>query len=219
MIKGKVIYEGQSLLNGRDIIVIASWDQDNPKTGYMIQSRIMYKHCYPVEAIQTNADACVCGDCPRRPFANNDLEPCYVNVAGSPTRDYEAWKYGDIVDDGQPNIPVRLGSYGDPAAVPIEVWDKLIGDQKWTGYTHQWRSSPEYKRLCMASCDTLRETREAISLGWRTYSALTPEAYLASALASCPAVNGEGKNCVDCMACFGAHSTRANIKIKEHGKW
>ena len=35
-------------------------------------------------------------------------------------------------------LPVRIGSYGDPAAVPTRVWAELVRYAKnWTGYTHQ----------------------------------------------------------------------------------
>lgn len=34
-------------------------------------------------------------------------------------------------------LPVRIGSYGDPAAVPTRVWAELVRYAKnWTGYTH-----------------------------------------------------------------------------------
>lgn len=47
----------------------------------------------------------------------------------------------------QGDFPVRLGAYGDPAAVPTRVWAELLRYVKqWTGYTHQWK--PKRCMLC-----------------------------------------------------------------------
>ena len=42
---------------------------------------------------------------------------------------------------------LRIGSYGDPAAVPTWVWKDLASDVKvMTGYTHQWKRFDESLR-------------------------------------------------------------------------
>jgi len=65
---------------------------------------------------------------------------------------------------------VRLGAYGDPAAVPFQVWQALLAyAAAWTGYTHQWRRAPELAAYCMASVDTPGERAEARFLGFRTF--------------------------------------------------
>lgn len=39
--------------------------------------------------------------------------------------------------------PVRIGSYGDPAAVPTYIWRELVCHAvNWTGYTHMWKPEP-----------------------------------------------------------------------------
>ena len=52
---------------------------------------------------------------------------------------------------GKPLGIIRLGSYGDPAAVPIEIWDNLCSvAANYTGYTHQWATcDPNLKNYCM----------------------------------------------------------------------
>ena len=65
---------------------------------------------------------------------------------------------------------VRLGTYGDPAAVPASIWSDLVAySDGHTGYTHQWRTSPGLRGLCMASVDSEEEAIEAWALGWRTF--------------------------------------------------
>jgi hypothetical protein len=71
-------------------------------------------------------------------------------------------------------LPVRLGSYGDPAAVPRHVWDDVCGSASgWTGYTHQWRDGFALADLCMASTESSEGTDHAASLGWRAFQ-ITP---------------------------------------------
>jgi len=68
-------------------------------------------------------------------------------------------------------LPVRIGSFGDPAAVPISVWSVLLEDSVGhTGFTHMWRTCNQMLRLwCMASVDTPEERDEAQKMGWRTF--------------------------------------------------
>jgi hypothetical protein len=66
---------------------------------------------------------------------------------------------------------IRLGAYGDPAAVPARIWEAATARAAfWTGYTHQWRiCDPIFARWCMASCETKVEREEARALGYRTF--------------------------------------------------
>ena len=59
---------------------------------------------------------------------------------------YGQWQYvGDL--------PVRIGSYGDPAAVPTRVWAELVRYRRhWTGYTHMWK--PKTCSKCWGSGET-----------------------------------------------------------------
>ena len=74
------------------------------------------------------------------------------------------------------NKSIRLGSYGDPAMVPMDVWiDLLSMASNHTGYTHQWRNPDKqnYKSILMASVDTHKDIVDATELGWRQFAVVT----------------------------------------------
>jgi hypothetical protein len=121
---------------------------------------------------------------------------------------------------------VRLGAYGDPAAVPQEVWMNLLHRAKgWTGYTHQWREPQfEYlKKWCMASVDSPGETLIAQSCGWRTFRVrqFNIEAYTGTREVVCPASDEQGAKlqCIQCGVCSGTEGKgTSNVVIKVHGR-
>lgn len=106
------------------------------------------------------------------------------------------------------NLPVRGGSYGDPAAVPFEVWEALLSKVKnWTMYTHQWRTCDQrLKKFSMASVDSPEERAEAQALGWRTFMVVPEGAPVMKMLRFsfkdilCPATDypRRGKVCASC---------------------
>jgi hypothetical protein len=116
---------------------------------------------------------------------------------------------------------VRLGTYGDPAAVPVHVWQTLTYAAKGhTGYTHRWRKAPALRTLCMASVDSVAEAREAHALGWRYFRVAMPSDLARLDIeARCPASAEAGKKltCAQCMACAGANGRRGSIVIQAHG--
>ena len=71
---------------------------------------------------------------------------------------------------------MRLGAYGDPAAIPFDVLRDLMfaPDQfkHHTGYTHQWmlqHIDQRYRFLLMASVESECQQDLATSMGWRTF--------------------------------------------------
>lgn len=102
---------------------------------------------------------------------------------------------------------VRFGAYGDPAAVPYDVWRPILAVAgRWTGYTHQWRTcDPQCRGFLMASCDGLADYQEARARGWRTFRIRTAEAPLLAGEFICPAADEAGKRttCERCCACNG----------------
>jgi len=109
---------------------------------------------------------------------------CYVNLMlDGINGQYKSWTAGNIAmynpaahDDLIKGKPVRLGSYGDPAVVPIDVWlDLLSLTSNHTGYTHQWRDPDKqaYKSILMASVDTCKDIVDATKLGWRQFAVIT----------------------------------------------
>jgi hypothetical protein len=160
---------------------------------------------------------------------------CYVNVGQGPLNVWRAWKRGrylsrgegyhgrgfKLCDLGRGRL-VRLGTYGDPAAVPAFVWAELTYYAAGhTGYTHQHkRCDPALKNLCMASVDSAAEAREAQAAGWRSFRVAMPgDSPREPGEAICPASNEAGKKltCAQCLACNGANGRRGNITIRAHG--
>lgn len=223
---GYVIYKGPSLIDGAPIVAIATMGSGNAKTGNMVQTWILPDNgIMPHVNVKNGDDASVCGDCKHRPSNGG---ACYVRVFQGPRSVYAAYLRGRYVnDDGylaQTAVygrALRIGSYGDPAAVPFEVWDRLIRNAaSHTGYTHQWRSAEQLKGIVMASCDTPEERNEAQARGWRTFTVRMDSDALAPRESTCPASDEAGKktDCATCGACNGAGTGRkGSIAIIAHG--
>jgi hypothetical protein len=121
------------------------------------------------------------------------------------------------------NRMVRLGSYGDPAAVPAWVWEAVTSRAAgWTGYTHQWRRvGAEFSAWCMASCDTEQDRADAKARGYRTFRVRSADAPLMDAREiKCPASAEAGfkTTCAACKACGGLGAkAKVDIAIVAHG--
>lgn len=230
---GAVLWRGPSLLDGAPIVVIATGlnqASSNRKTGGMVQTYILREDIEPTAAVKTGADVSICGDCPHRGDGTGKGRTCYVNVGQGPLGVWRAYKrgvylnaHGDrgaIVECGVLKL-VRLGTYGDPAAVPAHIWEALThGAVGHTGYTHQWRRAPALRTLCMASADSESDAREAQAAGWRTFRVAMPcDNPRLESEAVCPASAEAGKKltCAQCMACAGANGRRGSIVIQAHG--
>jgi hypothetical protein len=117
---------------------------------------------------------------------------------------------------------LRLGSYGDPAAIPHDVWTTLLARVAGhTGYTHQWRAFPEYADILMASCDSAADRVQARVLGFRTFRVAPATGWTKERREIlCPASEQAGKKttCAECGACGGTSSrARCDIMIPAHG--
>jgi hypothetical protein len=242
---GAVLWRGASLIDGAPLVVIAvglANASSNRKTGAMVQTYILRADIDPVAAVRTRADVSICGQCPHRGDPGQARgRTCYVNIGQGPLGVWRAWKRGAysaaIVSNATNEIDtfafaelghlgagrlVRLGTYGDPAAVPTRVWSALTSAAVGhTGYTHQWRAcDPMLKRLCMASADSVADAQEAQAAGWRTFRVAMPcDAPRESNEAVCPASAEAGKKltCAQCLACAGANGRRGSIVIQAHG--
>ena len=226
---GRIIYKGKSELDGSPIVVIAigfKLSSKNAKTGNLIQTYILRDDLNPLDAIKAGADASICGDCVHR-GRDGKNRTCYVNVGQGAMQVYKSYVGGGYpVWDGTgvAGRLVRLGTYGDPAAVPAYVWGRLLRDAVGhTGYTHQWRN-PAFawlSRYAMASADTETEAKLAQSNGWRTFRvALPSHTNKIKSEAMCPASEEAGKKltCDTCLACNGVGTgRRGSIVIQAHG--
>jgi hypothetical protein len=117
---------------------------------------------------------------------------------------------------------VRFGAYGDPAAVPLAVWDSIASVAAGvTGYTHQWRTADVgFARHCMASADSAEEGREARRMGYRNFIVRPAGSVKPKGAVVCPASEEAGKRtvCADCLQCGGTGNGRKqDVTIMAHG--
>jgi hypothetical protein len=237
---GIVLYEGKSLLDGAPVVAIANRimvASGNAKTGAMVQTFIIRSDIHPVEALETGADASICGSCIHRPKRNGAgyLGDCYVQVGKSVASVYGAYQRGRYarpgVDFAANLLPLlfegllfRIGSYGDPAAIPYQVWrGATMLAAGVNGYTHQWQD-PRFamlKTLCMASADSTAEMDKAHAAGWRTFRVrASNEPLIRGREVICPASAeaGHKTSCADCKACGGLSAkAKVSIVIMAHG--
>lgn len=228
--QGIVIYDGPSKIDGKRIIVVATGfnGSDNPKTGNMVQLWILPWKENPIVAYAKGNDTSVCGDCKHRSPKSGGWGTCYVSIHQAPYQVWNAFKRGRYEPVNNMNMHafegkhVRLGSYGDPAAVPFEVWEKVCSIAKgYTGYTHLWNRSFCDKRLkqyCMASVDSMKELKRAQKKGWRTFRIRFDNSICENEIV-CPASKeaGEKTNCQSCGFCNGADKNKT-VTIKVHGR-
>lgn len=224
---GYIIYRGPSLLDGAPIVVVAITTSSNVKTGNMIQTYILVDNGQsPVDNVRSLADASICGDCKHRRGLGG---ACYVNLGQGPRAVADGvvrgiYPYDPVAASlAGHNRVVRLGTYGDPAAVPVLVWNRMLKHSSGhTGYTHQWKNPAvaPILSLCMASADTVAERDSAASMGFRTFRVRRASEPVLAGEFACPAAaeSGYKKTCATCKACDGGVNTRkASPVIVVHG--
>jgi hypothetical protein len=131
----------------------------------------------------------------------------------------------EVEELGNPfeNRHVRVGAYGDPAAVPTYVWEEMLENAAgYTMYTSLWRScDPLLKTMAMASVHGPEEQALARRSGWRTFRTRFLSEPLKKDEISCPASEESGREvqCVDCCLCNGRkeRDRRKDIAIVAHG--
>lgn len=215
---GIELYRGPSLLNGAPIVAIATLHSENAKTGDMIQTWVLRSDQPPSEAVKSGDDEAICGQCPHRHYLGG---ACYVIPFHGPNNVYKSWLKGRYPIATRRHIKrltgrgVRLGGYGDPAAVPQEVWKPLVGVAKFaTGYTHQPNSGLE--DLCMLSADTEQQALDYQARGHRTFRVKRQQDPLMEGEILCPASVHEDIQCLDCRLCTGGKQG-VNVAIDVHG--
>lgn len=223
-----IVWEGASLLDSSPIFLVLTgfvFPSSNRKTGrFMLQSWILQQKFVPTFAAKEGLESGVCGNCPLK---MSNIGSCYVNLlpVNNIYRKYAAGTYpkfgaNEIAILERYRYPIRIGSYGDPAAVPFEVWEPLIlASNKWTGYTHQWshtKTDPRWKKYLMASVQSSQEARVAQNQGWRTFRIITPEAPLNENEILCRHTEDDRVRCDECRLCDGS-SSKPNIADRIHG--
>lgn len=220
-VKGYVLYEGPSAINGEDIAAILTLESTNKKTGKMAQLWILAQHTAPHIAQKTGEDTAVCGDCPIK-------KECYVLTFQGPLSVWNAYKRGSYdrsfiegpgIDKSiLHNLTIRFGAYGDPAALPKYLVKSIAENCKdFTGYTHQW-NKPQFnylKNYFMASVETEKFADAAQVLGFKTFRIKSAAMPLNNNEIVCPA-DSHGIQCIDCRLCNGGKQSK-NIVINAHG--
>ena len=227
---GYILYEGPSEIDGAPIVVIMTGlsGSKNSKTGAMLQTYILRSDVHPLDAIKTGDDESICGDCEHRPVLarKTGKAPCYVEAGKGPSMVFKAYQAGRYV-----RLPLhviarmiaarmlRLGTYGDPAAAPIRVWQAVtVYVAGWTGYSHQWRNlSADWQYLVMASADSVSDRQDAKLAGWRTFR-VSIGIDRQDGEISCPASKESGARttCIDCRLCKGTQIFAKDIVIADH---
>jgi hypothetical protein len=226
--KGAVIYDGPSRINGKPIVALLQYESDNAKTGNTPQVWILPK-MDPNLARRTGGDVCVCGGCI---FSRNN--GCYVSGRALDAvwrsyqsgRNYSDRRHAQWWYKRERPPTTRIGSYGDPVAVPIEVWEwlsSLPGENEILGYTQEWKNprADGYQKFCMASTKSRKESELAELMGWRYFRVATPgDEGLAERQIVCPHVEDDQNACKGCQLCTGGDVTtdkRPHIVNPVHG--
>lgn len=218
-----LLYHGPSLItNSGEVIAVLTGMifSENEKTGNIPQVYIFNADISPGDSIRSYQDLHVCGWCPFRSVFGSRV--CYVNVKNI-HRMYGAFQRGryQYLENKKliKNKTIRIGAYGDPAAVPQYVWNDLKEHSAHLlSYTHMWQD-PRFsylKEYSMASVETLETWSLAKQAGWRTYRAT---------LEGCPALHNEifcpfpsrGIQCCDCGLCSGWLRKAKDVVSPVHG--
>mgnify|MGYP001579632282 FL=1 len=225
--KSAIIYNGPSLLDGQPIVVIATYSNRNTKTGTVVQTYILCRDTNPLEASKTGADFSICGDCTMRGEVTTDPQRkqakgrrCYVNLGQGVLIVYKSFLRG-VYQEGDPRTMgrgrfVRVGTYGDPGAVPSRVWDELLSEaDTWTAYSHQSGWRPD---IAMQSADDHAQAIAHWKDGHRTFRVIADLGDLdRENEALCPASKEAGRRaqCTACKLCRGSSKAKS-IAIVEH---
>lgn len=227
-----LVWQGDSLITGAPIVLLATFASGNSKTGKMTQTHIVTAEVSPIEAIASGADVATCGDCIHRSVASGGNGSCYVHPIikrkwGTSVA-WQQWSSGLAASFDIAKFvgrPLRMGTYGDPAAVPTDVWEELYtasGGVGHTGYTHAWRYCDQtLSRWLMASCDSVEDVAVASAMGWDTFTVHPVGTPRPDGLKPCPASAEAGRRlqCESCLRCGGTSTGRRgnHVGIEAHG--
>lgn len=260
MHRGVLLWHGPSQINGEPVFATIQFGSANRKTGSMLQTYILSAEHSTLAALQNRLEEAICGACVHRPQADG-TRSCYVDprslatvwqsVTGSGIRTgiategryltlqevaslcgVDTKRALELLGMGE---RVRLGTYGDPAAIPAALWATLTSQaETWTGYTHQWQNDAvsseqrqALKPLVRASVDDAQGYQASTSTGWVPF-VVTPDVETGRALralgsmpvALCPASEEAGQKvtCAACpIGCKGDQGKPLAVFIPAHG--
>ena len=227
-----ILYEGPSLIDGQPIVAIATYSDKNTKTGLMVQTYILCQNIDPRDANKNGQDFSICGTCPLKGIPTLDPKrklaekrTCYVRIDQGALIVWKAYQKGryqktnDISELGRGRM-VRLGTYGDPAAVPSYIWKQLLEEAiGHTAYSHQNDIIPIDKKIFMGSADSLEHAKKFWSDNIRTFRVIQNLDEIQDNEILCPASKEAGRKstCAKCKLCSGTSSnSKKSIAIVEH---
>ena len=244
--RSAVVWRGPSAFDGSPIVAIVTGldrNNKNAKIGPGLgQLWIIRSDMSPLDAIAFGLDQSICGGCKHRGNGAKKTRKrkarkaifgkdrtCYVNCAKCVRSIYACYARGGYVDMTPDDVlthlasrgmGIRIGAYGDGAALPIALLHKLTSVYH-TGYTHSWQTRDDLKPYLMASVDTPEEYAVAAAADWRTFRVRTENQALAPREIACPASDESGNRttCDSCKLCDGARTDdrRKSIAIIVHG--
>jgi hypothetical protein len=241
---GFVMYEGPSLIGQGDIAVLATLQCANEKTGNMVQVWIVPKGTGTLEAVQAGQNSAACGSCPlqgspytqtikRRSGKTEQItrlrnRVCYVNLGrldATVGKAYIRGRYAPynrrIHERWLKGRNVRLGAYGDPAAMPDHLIEYLVSvGSGHTGYSHQlfWierQRADMLARHLMVSCHTLAQHEEAVRRGWRPFTVISEKQSPPVGAVECPFYT-HGVQCDTCQLCQGTSKNARPVYVRAH---
>ena len=238
-VTGFEVYRGPSALGGGDVVGIVTLRSENRKTGDMAQLWILPADRSPLDALQAGENHGACGDCPLQGVFDPAVgrmsgRVCYVNVGQAPRSvwlKYCAGRYPRYVPNVHGELlsgrPIRLGAYGDPAALSVELLEHLASvSSGWTGYSHQLfridrARADRLARLLMVSCHNQAQLDEARRRGWRAFVTVATEhaerGRLPAGAVECPAYT-RGVSCATCQLCRGTSRKALDVYAIGHGR-
>ena len=237
-LKSAIIYAGPSLIDGSPILCVAVFSNRNRKTGKVLHTYILRADMDPLRANKTGADYAICGNCPHRGAPSADPSrktaenrSCYVVLFQGPLGVYKGVQRGiyptisghDAIAALGAGRIVRVGTYGDPAAVPSYIWDSLLSQcDGHMAYSHQSAiASADFRAdIMMQSAETETEARAAWANGARTFRVVKSVSDIvkgAEILCPASAEAGYRTNCNACKLCGGSSIKAKSIAIPAHG--
>ena len=231
---GIILYAGPSILDRSPIVCIGTLKTANRKTGSMIQTWILPQHDDPLEAVRFDRNQGICGDCSLQGTYNQktgkiERRTCYVTLAHAPLGIWRAWRRGSYAPQNTAHArsmingrQIRLGSYGDPGAIPIRLMRQWV---KWasghTGYTHQIWSQTRTRAnalaaMLMISTETDAQRIKAQDNGWRTFHVRPDGEPVPDGDIDCPYYTHR-VSCEACLMCNGSDSSAKSISVPGHG--
>jgi hypothetical protein len=237
--QNSIIYRGPSQIDGSPIVVVAITKSSNSKTGNMVQTYILCDNGLdPMLNNKLGNDYSICGNCKHRGEAQDIDAPgkhakgrtCYValfqgvlNVWKQVEKNAYPMAQGHeaIAKLGAGRM-VRVGTYGDGAAVPNYIWNSLLSEADGhTAYSHQddLAGVDVDAGRYMISADTLTQAVQAWKDSKRTFRVINDvEEVVKGSEVLCPASKEAGRRatCDTCKLCAGASIKAKSIAIVLH---